>query len=548
MDLVCDLSVARFVSILLVPTHITNTNTYLSSCRNTNSISNMNVPLHPTTSFQRSLFLASTACCLVSVSSFSNLIPHQPHNSNVKVRSSAALKMSSEFGQDDQAAEAIRSLCDFHEGQWEGTATSFSISPDVAAGIVKRETSPKFKVAVKLGLDANRQFSLTETFEWEEKLSSRSLVLNDCNMDVDSVDASYSLDLSLPDFPAEITGTDKLNQFAIEHCIAASDDRRTKCFAFYGLDQSLQRIVVTTENRIKDTAPPPPSPTNGAPTNGAPNDQLTARDLLEMESDIDRLVEKITGNMEGEPPSSSPTPTPSSPLEQLGKSMSSTDGAKPLTSHDINLLELSSGVWLGDAIIRDMPTVPESPAGGRGKGFGSGTPTSDTIKPAFGSWDVGVQKIAWRWMWNFGEEIRQVVDIGKAMGAGLTKTMTKSLGGNVCVNEGLSRRIPKDQRMVYIDWSGDMVGFLSGPVSIQVPRYLNFDKVTTKDPKKPFFTEFCLYQSTDEGPVEIADVEEAKLPEVCCSKLSRVYNYAGQLKQGISSFYTFNRFGMEEEN
>ncbi|CAJ1969086.1 unnamed protein product [Cylindrotheca closterium] len=506
----------------------------------------MNEPLYPTNTFQRSLFLLSAACCLVSISSFTNLIPPQQQN-NGKAKGSSALEMSSEFGQDDQAAEAIRSLCDFHEGQWEGTATSFSITPDVAAGIVKRETSPKFKVGVKLGLDENRQLSLTETFEWnDDNFSSRLLLLNDCNMDVDSVDASYSLDSSLPDFPARIAGTDKLIQFGIEHCIAASNDRRTKCFAFYGLDQSLQRIVVTDENRIKDSAPPPPAPSKGAP----PNDQLTARDLLEMESDIDRLVEKITGNMENKPSSSSPTPVPSSPLEQLGNSMSSKDdGSKPLASHDISLLELSSGVWLGDAIIRDQPTVPESP-GGRGRGFGSSgaTPTSDSTKAAFGSWEVGVQKIAWRWMWNFGEEIRQVVDNGKAMGASLAKTMTKSLGGNVCVNEGLSRRIPKDQRMVYIDWSGDMVGFLSGPVSIQVPRYLNFDKEATKDLNKPFFTEFCLYQSEDDAPVEIGELDEAKLPEVCCSKLSRVYNYAGQLKQGISSFYTFKRFGMEEDN
>lgn len=503
------------------------------------SISNMNVPLHPATSFHRRFLLVSAACCLVSVSSFSNLIPHQAQNAP-----RSALKMSSDYGQEDQVAEAIRSLCDFHEGQWQGTATSFSISADVAAGIVKRETSPPFKVAVKFGLDENRQFSMTETFEWEDKLKSRSLVLNDCNVDVDSVDASYSLDTSLPDFPSGISGTDKLNQFAIEHCIAASDDRRTKCYVFYGLDQSLQRIVLTTETRIQDSTPPRPAPIDASPN------MLTARDLLEMESDIDRLVEKITGNMENKAPTSTPTPRapPLSPLEKLGKSMSKTEGALPLSTHDISLLELSSGVWLGDAIIRDIPTVPESP-GGTGKGFGSTSARiSSKEKSSFGSWDVGVQKVAWRWMWNFGEEIRQVVDIGKAMGTGLTKAMSRSFGGNVCVNEGLSRRIPKDKRMVYIDWSGDLVGFLSGPVSIQVPRYLNFDKEAIKDSPKPFYTEFCLYQSSDEGPTEVSQVEEAKLPEVICSKLSRVYNYAGQLKQGVSSFYTFKRFGMEEES
>jgi hypothetical protein len=42
------------------------------------------------------------------------------------------------------------------------------------------------------------------------------------------------------------------------------------------------------------------------------------------------------------------------------------------------------------------------------------------------------------------------------------------MSGSVCVNEGLSRRIKKEDRMVYIDWAGDNVGFLVGSVSIQV--------------------------------------------------------------------------------
>ena len=68
---------------------------------------------------------------------------------------------------------------------------------------------------------------------------------------------------------------------------------------------------------------------------------------------------------------------------------------------------------------------------------------------------------------------------------------------------------------------------------------------------KPFYTEFCVYQSTDKeesgnngddtkdsnGDDE-ADVE---LPELCCSKIARVYNFEGKLKQGCTSFYTLRR-------
>jgi hypothetical protein len=494
---------------------------------------------------RRNLFLLAVMCFIHIISSF------QPPSVSTTAISSRfgesilSLKMSSESGQEDQVVEAIRSLCDFHEGQWQGTAKSFSVLPDVAAGIVQRKMSPSYKVSVKLGLDSNRDYSIMETFVWDDKVSSRSLSLNDCNVDVDSVDASYSLDSTLPDFPSEISGTDKLCKFVIEHCIAASENRRTRCFMMYGVDQSLQRIVVCDEERKASEQPTEKKSEVGS-------DQLTALDLLEMESDIDRLVNKLTGNVEDESGDGdndvlNPDLPEPSPFEKLGQSITSSDGAQPLSSHDISLLELSSGVWLGDAIIRDMPMVPESPSG-NGKGFGSTSerPRSLSKTKMFGTWSLGLRKISWRWMWNFGDEIRQVMDIGKAMGAGLANSMSKSLAGTVCVNESLSRRIPKDERMVYVDWTGDMVSVLSGSVSVQVPRYLNFDKGASKKAVEPFFTEFCLYQSTEDGKMDASDEDEGSLPELCCSKISRVYNYAGQLKQGVSSFYTFKRFGVEE--
>jgi hypothetical protein len=496
---------------------------------------------------RRNLFLLAVMCFIHIISSFQAPSVSTSAISSRFGESILSLKMSSEPGQEDQVAEAIRSLCDYHEGQWEGTAKSFSVLPDVAAGIVQRKMSPSYKVSVKLGLDSNRDYSFTETFAWDDKISSRSLSLNDCNVDVDSVDASYSLDSTLPDFPSDISGTDKLCKFAIEHCIAAGEHRRTRCFMLYGVDQSLQRIVVCDEERKA-------SEQAAEKKSEVRNNQLTALDLLEMESDIDRLVNKVTGNVEDESGdndndvSNLDLPEPSQ-IEKLGQSMTSSDGTQPLSSHDISLLELSSGVWLGDAIIRDMPMVPESPSE-NGKGFGpvSERPRSSSKTKTFGTWSVGLRKISWRWMWNFGDEIRQVMDFGKSMGADLATSMTKTaLAGTVCVNESLSRRIPKDERMVYVDWTGDMVSVLSGSVSIQAPRYLNFDKDASKKAVKPFFTEFCLYQATEGGKMDASDENESSLPELCCSKISRVYNYAGQLKQGISSFYTFKRFGVEEE-
>mmetsp|Transcript_12171 Transcript_12171/g.22120 ORF Transcript_12171/g.22120 Transcript_12171/m.22120 type:complete len:104 (+) Transcript_12171:864-1175(+) len=102
--------------------------------------------------------------------------------------------------------------------------------------------------------------------------------------------------------------------------------------------------------------------------------------------------------------------------------------------------------------------------------------------------------------------------------------------------------------MVYIDWdNGAYVGFILGPVSIQLPRYLTFDSSSTKK-VKPFFTEFCVYQSASAGMNEGDEMtdsemneETIRLPELCCSKIARVYNFEGKLKQGCTSFFTLRR-------
>jgi hypothetical protein len=170
---------------------------------------------------------------------------------------------------------------------------------------------------------------------------------------------------------------------------------------------------------------------------------------------------------------------------------------------------------------------------------------------AAGLWEVGVQKVAWRWMWNFGDEIRQVVDAGRSLGPGLDPALAASLGGSVCVNEGLSRRVRPADRMVYVDWTGDNVGFLVGPAYVQAPRFHVFDR--TRDSIRPFYTDLCVFfeQQRDE-PAEIESTEGGKgapkLPMLVCSKLSRVYGSDGSLKQGCTGFYSFQRFGMESDD
>lgn len=505
---------------------------------------------------------------------------------------------SSSSGNNDEAMEAIRSLADFHHGEWQGTANSFSVTADVAAGVVQRKVSSAYNVSVKLGMDAGRQFSLTETISWDDRIALRSLPLRGCNLDVDSVDASYSLDSTLPDFPTGLSGTDKPYQWIIEHCIAAGEDRRARCFAMYGIDQSLTRVVVCNEERLNENGTKVGTGRQaiGLPPSTRPdiNSMFTANDLIEMQNDVDRLVDRIVANIDQPISRSLPaievgqgqddnneaslsTNSESSSdtlsrLDQMGASSSSTDGAQKYSQHDMSLLELSSGIWLGDAIVRDTPNFAASPLE-RGRGFGASTSSSSSSSSSvsssigqsqsmglFEGWTHGVQKVAVRFMWNFGDEIRKVVDLGKAIGSPLDGSLAKSLSGTVCVDESLSRRVPKDERMVYLDWSQDMVGFLLGPFAVQVPRYITFDPSSTRSTtrSKPFYTEFCIFQSvTNEdstvggipSPLGISRSEgDMNLPEVVCSKICRLYSFDGKMKQGSTSFYTLQRFGIDDSD
>ena len=85
----------------------------------------------------------------------------------------------------------------------------------------------------------------------------------------------------------------------------------------------------------------------------------------------------------------------------------------------------------------------------------------------------------------------------------------------------------------------------------QVPRFSTFGSRQ----KKPFYTELCVYQSAapseDEGTIAVDPGAEGmvvqELPEVICSRICRLYNSEGQLKQGCTSFYTLKRFESEAE-
>lgn len=324
-------------------------------------------------------------------------------NPQVTHRSWTASKL---FEAVNQSKEALRILVDFHEGTWKGKAASFSVTNDPSAGIRMRKVSPAYTSTINVGLDLGKQnYVMTETMEWEDKMKRRQVSLIETNTDVDTVDGSYSLDTCLPDFPEDIIGTQKLLQFGIEHCVAVNDNARIRAFAFYGIDQSLARIVVCHEERCTEA--------NASSTN-KPHDDVNI-------------------------PTSRLVPIP------------------------INILELTSGVWLGSMMLRGPASYVEP------KGFSIKSTQRLPPKKQFAKWSIGVQKVALQWKWDLDDSIQKLVTVGNPLGIGLPKEMTISISGIICANEWFATRIPEEQRMMYVDWmGGDQVGFIVNNVVIQV--------------------------------------------------------------------------------
>ena len=379
--------------------------------------------------------------------------------------------------QQDDFNEAMDALQDFHVGTWQSTgAFSFTVSNDVAAGVLDRFTSASYTCPVKFQRNGN-SVVLSEIYFMdadgstgdmdrtrEEVEYERTIVLSNSNFDIDSVDGSYSLDgLSLP--IRQVLGLSTITTcFGIEHCIAVNDDARARCFLLYSMEtEQLCRIVVCHETRMSE--------------------------------EMDPVVN----------------------IPELRK-------------YNISLLELCSGVWRGDAVIRDVFTVQMSPISESRKGFGVRPSTTHKTKaagndaPPLCSWTLGVQKINRRLEWNFEDEIRQVNELGRGMGAPMENTLaTLNRFGAVC-SGGPSRRTPPSDRIVYVDWE-DAVGFLWGSVALYAPRFRKFDFSRRI---RPFYTEFAVFQSNTTNPIS-----DGSKQELVCSKISRVYNYQGALKQGV---------------
>jgi hypothetical protein len=393
----------------------------------------------------------------------------------------------------EHSEEALHSLAEFHIGSWYPTSLhSFTVSDDGAAGILHREHWKQQEGATRpymtqVYLDPASSRKLTEEITLQDAVKcSRTIDLLESSMDVDTVDGSYSFhsncrvspDAAIPSTLLGLEGPDPV--FLIEHCLAVSDLQRTRLWVAYG-DQDnngvhqqgelrLLRVAVSYETR--ETIATRGGEELPASHEKAHNEaQTTVMDLLEMENDIERLVSKISGSIriEGQPSQRlEPENNQPSLLQQVLSGGTKHD-SPPLKLHAASLLEMSSGIWLGDTVIRELPMAPMEQRSVRKSGFAhtAGKDRRTTVGPRFGAWNTGVQKSTWEWQWDLAESIQQTVHLGRSMGP--TMETTQTMVGQICVNEGLSRRVPRPNRMVYIQWTGnDNVSFLLESSLIQV--------------------------------------------------------------------------------
>ena len=463
-----------------------------------------------------------------------------------------------------QKGEALQALADFNDGVWSGVATSFSITSDAAAGVSRRKFSAPYKTSVstRFGFGAGDEgLKVVETFTWEEEpsngsdgsdtgetsssdgdndngfcVASRSILLGN-SVDCDAEDGSYSTDVALLDLPSAISGSKGLTKFAIENCMAISDEERIRVFLLYGIDDLLSRVVICDETRVEEEK-------DGASREsidiGDQSPSFDVRNPITASTSIDERMERLQEAFAA---------------SKQGGVGGDDSAATQYERYSMDLYGMSIGAWLGDTVVRDMGTGGSSNSANSGSSKGFGSPQSRPQKKkqkksdvgdfgsGFAEWNLGVQKVSLVFKWDFEETVRQVLHFGRSIGSSTGPVPTSSMG---TVNDELmSRRLPKEERMTYIDYDmSRYAGFIVGEKYIKCPRYLSFAQAESF----PFYTEVSVFlrEKKDENDLIIELGDEDELPDAYCTRMSRLYDKGGNFSQGSTSFFMLKPIGVAE--
>ena len=512
---------------------------------------------------------------------------------------SSLLRGLEDIGLSEEESSIKRAECwKCHNG-----SVCYAVSMDSAAGVKTGVSSRPYTCTVSLERDEEggrrgrrRGLRLVETIQSDGGHNIpfvRSIPLG-ANVDVDAVDGSYSLDDrrrgsvdSLPLLPSWMMGEGMTGvvdhssimhvTFLVEHTLAVSETERCRCFLLYG---------------DGDTADASGDP--GAASEE--KDEEEEGQLLEETERSYRLLSVIladetkfmpkdeadysssdfaSGMIESTSRSTNAPPTsPSSSALDLLLGKQQADAPTKMERHSLGMFGLASGVWLGDTFVREA--IPTSLSRARAfrddrrrnkKGLGGKKGTTETNtqekgdrdsdndieEDRFATWNVGVQKVALRFDWDYREGISQSYTYGKVMGActSLSSMANIKSDGVVVLNESkrAASRKREGRRVVWDMDGGAYIAGLVGSSYFRTPRYMTFSQSRSfsADAYLTEFMEFYRPEGKDDESYFDSDggvtgLDDTACPEYYCSRTSRLYNANdGSLMQGSTAFFSLKQ-------
>jgi len=442
-----------------------------------------------------------TSSSTLSLQRFTN--PYYLVNKN---RQSRVVVHESSSSGEQLKEEALSSLSLYHDGLWEckNGAVSFSITSDASNGVTQVKRSVPYTTSVTT--PTNEQEPLVEVITMlnNDDITRRSCHLQQSCIDIDSVDASYSLDStkSTSSLPASLSFVDPQQiSFLIENVLATNEEERVKCFLLYG----------TTENEEDTTK--------------------LMRVVVAHEQKMIRKKVVITT------------------AEQQPK----------LNQCEMTLMGLTLGPWLGDLIIRDTTAIATAFKKRKKQtrpktGFGSSVTASSSTAAArsnFAEWQVGVQKAAISFVWDFDVQFKQTVTLGKSLGTQTSVNWPLSFFGTIYNKQRRRTTTTNKPSILSID-SGIYTAFLFESVYIKAPKWLSFTTKSKQTKKPPLMTEFAVFTKEENDSPAADDIIDLKQQlgsneytttsregdTTCCSLMTRLYNSQGRLQQGCTGFFT----------
>lgn len=429
----------------------------------------------------------------------------------------------------------------------------------------------------------------------------------------DVVDASSDMSIGLPLLPPAMVAGGSVDpravQFVVEHTLAISETERCRLFLMYGDVSGRSNAVEEEEEEDDDAndgeedfavlaakkAKKGNSKRNMLDDNEAERNYRLLGVVVAEETKI--MPEKETSDGESDDDDDSdyaaefisqmietqPQDKPASPLDlleidqtdrseeddKLNRLMQSIDkhnqrvvgdaigknypsGSTKMERHSIGMFGITSGVFLGDTFVRE--SIPERLLSGiqqQKKGFGK-TPSngSKDERDRFATWQMGVQKIALRFEWDYYECISQSYTYGKVMGTptSLASIANINSDGIVVVNESRRTKKRTERRVVWDMEGGSYIGGLIDDCSgyFRAPRYMAFSQSRSYN-AEPYLTEFMVFYRPGkrDGDSKIIDADivgNDVAPEYYCSRSARLYNANdGSLTQGSTAFFSMKQ-------